>query len=145
MERELPIRITVVRPVLGVAVQVQRGRADLLPATTVSDEALSFDFTVRVRQQPNGSPNFLGKFTQGRPHDRFVYVNAGARAGQRDSCWDRRAKVSLMRITPAQIREVLADPGAVLEARIEGTSRDGGPACATVPLLDSGWQVVRRS
>lgn len=144
MERELPIRITVLRPLRGVAVQVQRGRADLLPATTVSDEALTFHFTVRVRErEPNGPPNFLGEFTQGRPQDRFIYVNAGARAGQPDSCWDRRAKVSLIAITPAQVREVLAQPGAVLEARIEGTSR-GGPACATVPLHDHGWRVVRR-
>jgi hypothetical protein len=39
--------------------------------------------------------------------------------------------------------EALATPGAVIEARIAGTAKDGGPACATVGLLDGGWRVVR--
>ena len=37
------------------------------------------------------------------------------------------------------VRQALAD-GATLEAQIEGRARDGGPCCATVPLL-SGWKI----
>lgn len=28
------------------------------------------------------------------------------------------------------------------QARIEGTGKDGGAACASVALLDGGWRVV---
>jgi hypothetical protein len=41
------------------------------------------------------------------------------------------------------IEKALSNPDGVLEARIQGTGRDGGPACATVPLLDAGWKVVK--
>jgi hypothetical protein len=69
-------------------------------------------------------------------------VTSGKRAGQANSCWDRRAKVSLKGITPQLIAAVKQQPGAHLEARIAGTAADGGPACATVPLLEGGWRVV---
>jgi hypothetical protein len=87
--------------------------------------------------------NVLGDFALGPPAGRFVYVNAGTLAGQADSCWTRRAKVKTAGITPALVDETLATPGAVLEARIAGAGRDGTPCCATVPLLDGGWRVVR--
>jgi len=59
-------------------------------------------------------------------------------AGEVPSCWTRRAKVPLAGITDALIAT-----GEILEARFAGTARDGGPACATVPLLDGGWHAVR--
>jgi len=73
-----------------------------------------------------------------------VYINTGVRAGQPDSCWDRRAKVPLGGITSDLIAAALAGDVA-LEARIEGTARDGGPACATVPLLGDGWRLVPKA
>jgi hypothetical protein len=39
------------------------------------------------------------------------------------------------------VKKALAS-GGVLEARIEGTARDGGAVCATVLLLGVGWQQV---
>jgi hypothetical protein len=145
VQREIPIRITVLHPPRGVAFQVQRGRTELLPAARATEEALSFDFAVRLgASRPDGSPTLLGEFAQGPPGSRFVYVTSGVRAGQTKSCWERRAKVPLTGITPAQIETVLSRPGTVLEARIEGTGRDGGPACATVPLLGPGWKVSTR-
>jgi len=142
---ELPLRITVAHPPYGVTFRVQRGRDELLPPAQVSEETLSFDLSVRVDLSQDGRPNFLGEFAQGLPQARFVYVNSGTRAGQMDSCWDRRAKVSLMGITSAQIASVLASGDRVLEGRIGGTACDGGPACATVPLLAKGWQVTQKS
>jgi uncharacterized protein DUF5990 len=143
MSRELPLRITVVHPPRDVAIQVQRGRDGLLPATRVTSDALSFDMNVRLGDpKPGAGLRFLGEFAQGPPSERFVYVNSGKRAGEKDSCWDRRAKVSLTTITAAQVKAVSDKPGARLEARIAGTARDGGPMCATVPLLDGGWRIV---
>lgn len=142
MPQELPIRITLVRPPKGVIFCVQRGKAELLPPSQMDDEVITFDFTVRIGAQANSAPNLLGPFTQGTAADRFVYVNAGALAGQVDSGWTRRAKVKLTGITQALIDEALATPGAVIEARIAGTAKDGGPPAASVPLLGGGWQVV---
>ena len=140
MEREIPIRITVVRPPPGVAFAVQRGRAELLPPREAGTGEIRFDFVLRVSPGPGGEPRFLGPCAQGPPAGRFIYVNSGKRAGQADSGWDRRAKVKLSGIGWEAVERVLAAPAARLEARIEGTGRDGGPACASVPLLDGGWK-----
>lgn len=140
---ELPLRIVIVGPPAGVDVAAQKGRDELLPPSRRTTDETVFDFTVRVGAQPDGRPNFLGPFAQGTPADRFVYVTWGKRANQPDSGWDRRAKVKLGGISGEMVDATLATPGAVLEARFSGVGRDGGPACATVPLLDGGWRLVR--
>ena len=140
MRGDLRIRITVEHPPAGVAIQVQRRRDELLPPTRSSREAISFDLVVHLgTPRAPGSLRFLGEFAQGPATARFVYVNSGVRAGQRGSCWDRRAKVALVGITPTQVRSVLGDEQWVLEARISGTARDGGPMCGSVPLMGDGW------
>jgi hypothetical protein len=141
-EHVLPIRITVVGPPPGVTFAVQSGRHELIPPSHQDADRLSFDLTVRASPTGN-SVRFLGPVTQGPPASRFVYVNSGTLAGQPASAWTRRAKVPLTSITPAQVDAVKRSPGTMLEARIAGTSRDGGPACATVPLLDEGWRLVK--
>ncbi|HSU17469.1 DUF5990 family protein [Longimicrobium sp.] len=141
-DRDLPLRIVVVRPPMGVAFAVQRGRDALLPPTRASAGEIVFDLTVRVADR-GGAVNVLGPFAHGTPADRFVYVSSGTSAGQAGSCWTRRAKVKTAAIDWPLVEAALATPGAVLEARIEGTARDGGPCCATVPLLDGGWTMRR--
>ena len=143
---ELPLRIVVVNPPAGVTWAVQSGRTnahDLIPPSRASANELVFDLTVRLGTPRDGKPNLLGDITQGTPALRFIYVNSGTSAGQKDSCWTRRAKVFLTSITQSQIDEVLANPKLVLEARIAGTGRDGGPSCAKVPLLDGRWRAVK--
>ena len=140
---ELSLRIVVLEPPSGVAWAVQSGRNELIEPRERSTARMTFDVTVRIGPaRAGGQPVFLGPVTQGPPTDRFVYVTSGKRAGQFDSCWDRRAKVSLKGITPQLLAAVQQRPGSRLEARIAGTAADGGPACATVPLLDGGWRVV---
>ena len=142
-ERELTLRITVLQPPPGVAFCLQRGRTDLVPATRVSKGRLAFDFTLRVMgRRAEGPPNFRGPLAHGPPAGRFVYVNSGTLAGQADSCWTRRAKVPLSGIGWELIEQALSAPTTTLEASILGTAKDGGPACATVPLLDGGWRAV---
>jgi len=141
MKHEIPIRITVVKPVAGVTMQVQKGRDELVPPVSLSKDAAVFQFTASV-DPDGGRPNFLGKFAQGPKDARFIYVNSGTYAGQTGTAWARRAKISLMSITAGQVEEVLAKPGRVLEAKIWGSSRDGGPMCASVPLL-GGWTVAK--
>ena len=141
-EMEIPLRITLVQPPSGVRFCLQRGRADLASCQEASGDHLSFDFTLRVHgDRAGGPPNLRGDFAQGPPATRFVYVNSGTLAGQKGSCWTRRAKVPLSGITWELIEDVVAKPGTVLEARIPGTAKDGGPVCASVRLLGDGWAV----
>lgn len=143
MQGEVRLRILVVDPPRGVRFAVQRGKADLAPPTRSTATRIAFDLTVRVADgRADTLPNFLGPFAQGPPVGRFVYISSGTSAGQMDSCWTRRAKVPFAGISWAMIEEAMANDAAVIEARIGGTARDGGPACATVPLLDGGWRVV---
>jgi hypothetical protein len=132
---ELRLRITVVGPPAGVALRMQRGRAELADAVASSADALVFEFPVAVADAAKTPPRFTGPFTQGPADGRFVYINVGTSAGQFGSPWTRRIKVPLYSITPALVSSALATPGALLETRISGTGRDGTPACATVPLL----------
>jgi len=119
---------------------MQRGRSELVPPNRITSDSLSFHFTVRIgARNGNEAPNFLGPFAQGPRSDRFVYVNLGKRAGQLKTPWDRRAKVPLTAINWTLIKKVAK--GGVLETQIEGTDRDGGPACGTVPLI-GGWRVI---
>jgi hypothetical protein len=139
-EFELPIRLIVIKPPPGVEFCLQAKRNELLEQVRSTGEDITFDLTVRV---VDSLPlNFLGPLTQGPPARRFLYVCSGTSAGQFGSCWTRRAKIPLTGITRELVAQVRANSGSRLEARVQGTGKDGGPACATVPLLDGGWHVV---
>ncbi len=139
----IALRITVLQPPPGVSFRLQRGRRELTAPTEITPEALSFDFTVRLAEAPRTNPpRLLGEYAQGPPAARFVYVNSGTLAGDVGSPWSRRAKVPLTSITWRLIDRVRATPGAALHARIAGTARDGGPACASVPLLGEAWHLI---
>ena len=142
---EVHLRVMILRPPANVEFRLQRGRSQLVPPTKVTASNIRFDFALRVRQpRPTTPPSLVGAVAQGPPSSRFVYINTGVRAGQPGSCWDRRAKVPLAGITSDLIAAALAGDVA-LEARIEGTARDGGPACATVALLGDGWRLVPKA
>ena len=137
-ETTLALRITLVEPPRDVAFCLQSGKSDHVQVSRAKGETLSFDLSVRVREAPDGSPRFLGPFTQGPASARFVYVNSGTSAGDARSPWTRRAKIALGGLTWPLIKKVAGKSGAFLEGRIRGRSKDGGPICASTPLLD-GW------
>ncbi|MGH1543137.1 MAG: DUF5990 family protein, partial [Arenicella sp.] len=100
-----------------------------------------FIFSLRVKHSKNGSPNFLGEYAQGPVKGRFVYICSGEYAGQKGTQWARRAKVHLSDISWSQIEEAQFDPTKRLVAYFEATAKDGGPSCASVSLLGTGWEV----
>lgn len=140
MELQLPIRVIVENPPSNVTFAVQRGKAgDLLGPSGVAKGRLTFEFSIRAVDEA-GTPNFLGPFVHGPKGGRFLYVNSGTLAGQAGSSWTRRAKLHLSSVTWELVQKVASTRGAVLEGRIAGTGRDGGPSCATIPIL-GGWQL----
>ena len=138
---QIPIRVIVAEPLEGVSMQIQKGRDELLAPTNQTKKELRFDFDIRVNFDA-GAPNFLGKFAQGPKDARFIYLNSGTYAGEAESIWGRRAKISLMDVTAEQVDQVLSSPGSRLEITIQGRGTDGGPICASVkPHATSGWKV----
>jgi hypothetical protein len=141
---ELALRIIVDDPVPGVAMRLQRGRDEFVEPTDATLSTVVFDLSVPVGvARPDGTPTFLGPFTQGPPAARFVYVNSGRQAGQSGTCWDRRAKVPLFEITADDVEAALRVERGCLEVRIGGRARDGGPVCGSVRLPPGGWRVAK--
>ena len=138
MKQALRLRLIVTEPLPRVWYAMQRGRSGLLaPATSSSELAFDFDVQVDLSKDP---PSLTGEFAQGPPAKRFVYVNSGTYAGQSGTSWSRRAKVPITGVTASLAAEAIAKEGR-LQASVRGTGKDGGPFCASVPLL-SDWTVV---
>lgn len=146
-ELQLPLRIILRRPPAGVRFALQHGAAsagketELVEAQTADGRNdLAFDCSVRVQIGADGALRILGPFAQGPSAARFIYITVGTRAGQSDSCWDRRGKVPLKDITVAHVEAALAAAGGFLQAKLDGTLADGSPICATRPFVE-GWHL----
>ena len=150
MERELTLRILVEKPPAGVDFGLQKGRGsnyETIQTQRSNTGDLRFEFPVRVKQNKDGAPTFLGPFVQGPPGDRFVYLDIGTYAGQSNTCWSRRLKIPLRGITWDMIDQAsnsskMSDSLSALKARVMGKGKDGGPSCGTVKPF-SGWKLIR--
>jgi hypothetical protein len=141
MTGDLLLRIRIDAPPSGVAWALQLGRTESAPPARRAPQ-LEFEVTVRVVDGTNGELDFRGAAVQGPRGGRFIYLTSGTRAGQPSSPWDRRAKVSI-----EELRPLLATRGGDTQdvigvASFAGTARDGGPSCASVPLLGGGWTLA---
>ena len=130
---DLTLRIILADPPAGVVFSLQDAKSRPVDATPAGGGDLSFDIPITLTETPDGlRPG--GGFVRADGSGRFVYVASGQQAGQSHTEWSRRIKIYLNDL-PA------AEAGAVLTATIAGRNKDGGPACATVPLL-STWRRV---
>ena len=138
MARELTLRMVVEQPPAGVDYALQKGRGSLYETEQrqrSEGNDLIFEFQPAIREGGGDGMSALGgPFVQGPPRERFVYLDIGTYAGQTDSTWSRKLKVPLEGITAKMIAQ-----GGVLEARVPGRGRDGGPSCATVKDF-GGWK-----
>lgn len=137
---ELTIRIVLRKPTAGVDFGLQRGRGgdyEVVQKQRSTGKDLKFEFAVRVKTDKDGAPDFSGPYVQGARSDRYFYIDIGTYAGQVNTCWSRRLKVPLSRITWDLIKS-----GSTLIGDIPGTARDGGPSCAYswMKCLDQPWQ-----
>jgi hypothetical protein len=146
-DAEVRLRIVLNAPPAGVDFGIQRGKGSKYTAIVKQRSKgadLTFEFTVTIKDnRVDGLPNFLGQLAQGPATSRFIYIDVGKLAGQSDSCWERRIKVPLGGITWGAIEKASTDPKLVLEARLPGTGKDGGPSCATVKPFE-GWKLSKR-
>lgn len=141
MEHELTLRIVLERPPIGVDFGLQRGRGsayETVQTQRSEGRDLEFEFSIGVKGS-EAMPTLAGPYVQGPAGQRFIYVDIGTYAGQADACWSRRLKIPLTGITLD-----LITAGGILEARVSGTGKDGGPNCATVKPFN-GWKLRRNA
>jgi hypothetical protein len=144
MESEITLRIVLEKPPAGVDFGVQKGHGndyETFQTQRSKDANLQFEFVVRVKEGKDGQPNFLGPFAQGPANARFVYLDIGTYAGQKNTPWSRRLKIPLTGIT-RQMIDKQEGSAQTIEARVPGTGGDGGPTCGTVKRFD-GWKLTR--
>lgn len=146
MEREVTLRIILEKPPAGVDFGVQKGRGndyETIQIQRFTGKDLRFEFTIRAKIGGKGeTPNFLGPIVQGPTGERFVYLDIGTYAGQKETPWSRRLKIPLRGITAEMIDDLATGQAVVLETRVPGTGKDGGPTCATVKPF-AGWKLAK--
>jgi hypothetical protein len=146
MNQELNLKIVLENPPGGIDFGLQKGNGnkyDTIQIQRFNGKNLEFEFTITVKPNNDGLPNFFGVFVQGPPTQRFIYIDIGTYAGQKDTNWSRRLKIPLIGISLNTIKELSTNSNNILEARVPGTGRDGGPNCATVKPF-SGWHISNR-
>ena len=128
-QTEIPMRIVIENPVPGVLHSLQTGDTGVLdPKRSQAGEPLAFDFPVRIAS----GPKFFGdQVRREGPERRFVYIRVGQSAGDRASPWSRRMKIDIHDVGQELLDRAMAGDG-VLQIIVEGTGKDGTPACATV-------------
>jgi hypothetical protein len=125
----LRMRILIENPVPGVlhSLQAKDGHP-LDPKVSKSGEPLAFDFPVRIA----AGPKFFGdQVRREGPVRRFVYIRIGQSAGDHRSPWSRRMKIDIHDLGQ-ELLDNAAASGGVIEIAVDGTGKDGTPACATV-------------
>jgi Family of unknown function (DUF5990) len=123
------VRIVIETPVPGVLHSLQsKDGHPLDPKVSQSGEPLTFDFRVRVAP----GPKFFGdQVRREGPARRFVYIRIGQSAGDPSSPWSRRMKIDIHDLEQ-DLLDRATGTGRVVELTVDGTGKDGSPACATV-------------
>lgn len=129
---EIRMRIVIEQPVPGVPHSLQsKEDGPLDPKSSKAGEALAFDFPIRIAP----GPKFFGdQVRREGPERRFVYIRIGQSAGDHASPWSRRMKIDIHDTEQALLDRAIAGEG-VLEIVVNGTGKDGTPACATLRPL----------
>lgn len=141
---EVNFQIVLLAPPKGVDFALQLGKspaASLAQKQNSAGNELRFEFPLSiVMAEGSEVPDFRGPACQGPKGGRFIYLCSGRSAGQFHSPWNRRLKVPLSGITRELVERASQDRSAVLETRVPGSARDGGPSAATVKPFE-GWKL----
>lgn len=129
-QTEIPVRIVIEQPVIGVPYSLQSKEGGPLGAKrSAFGEPLRFDFRLKIAP----GPKFFGEQVRREgPVRRFVYIRIGQLAGEPLSPWSRRMKIDIHGLEQDLLDRVAVGEGAI-ELWVKGTGEDGTPACATTP------------
>lgn len=144
MSNQLPFRIILEKPTLDVDYGLQEGQGSAyktIQTKTSDGSSIVFNFSMKYKLADD-EPVFSGAYVHGPSGGRFIYIDIGQMAGQKNSAWSRRIKIPLEGITREMAGKVLNDPGLVIETKLPGEGKDGGPVCGTVRPVN-GWKLAR--
>jgi hypothetical protein len=135
--RHLPgIRFADYEPVyLGI----QKG-TEVIEAVPGDRKQVTFQPVFKVGTQPNGSPNFLGPFAKGTPHERFFYLSWGVMTEDGRFEMFRRAKIHLNHLTREQINSAFSK-NRPIRVTLDMTDLKGAPLCASVRKDRAKWEL----
>ena len=127
---EIRMRLVLEAPLAGVPHSLQdKQNRPVDTKRSAAGEPLAFDFPIRI----GPGPRFYGEQVRSEgPVRRFVYVAVGTLAGDPLSRWTRRMKIDVHDIPQALLDGAMT--GERLVGTVNGTGKDGTPACATVPV-----------
>lgn len=135
-QTEIRLRIVIENPVPGVMLSLQDKKSQPVDAKLPGKGPVVFEFLIRIA----AGPKFFGEQVRSEgPERRFVYVAIGAQAGQKGTPWSRRMKIDIHDIPQALLDR--AAKGKTIEGVVNGTGKDGTPACATM-TLKKPWRVT---
>ena len=128
-QTEIQMRIVIENSVPGVLHSLQSKEGHPLdPKRSKAGEALAFGFPIRI----GPGPKFFGdQVRREGPMRRFVYIRIGQSAGDHGSPWSRRMKIDIHDLDQELLDHTAAGEG-MIEIAVDGTGKDGTPACATV-------------
>jgi Family of unknown function (DUF5990) len=107
--------------------------------TPMGKDSLAWTTEVAVQTAAQGALDFAGSAVHGKRGERFFYLSwSGEQDGQRGMF--RRVKIHLRDLTAVQVAQGVTT-NRILVARVHAVAKDGGPACASVPLIDGVWKV----
>ncbi len=109
------------------------------PGQPSGKTALHWLTEITVKSDAKGNPDFSGTTVQGKRAERFFYLSWSSELGSQRAMF-RRMKIHLRSVTEAQVAQGVKSGGALV-ARVHAVAKDGGPACASVPLLGGAWNV----
>ncbi len=144
-EQLVDFRIIVEKPVAGAVYGLQKGSGNSYETLQKQESGsgdLVFDIALPSKSTKEGRVVLYGPFSQGPPHERFLYLDVGSYAGQENAPLSGRLKVPLPDISD-EFSGAAAD-GRVFVAKISGTNEKTGRAnTGTVKPVD-GWKVEAR-
>lgn len=144
MITEITLRIILEKPNTGVCFGVQYGKAagyETHQKQIAANTDLVFEISLPLKTAKDGTMQLSGHFIQGPAGAKFIYIDIGTYAGQTDSEWGRRLKIPLTGID--RLLPTLSGNNGVLQTKVPGKGKDGGPNCATVKPF-AGWQLVKQ-
>ena len=118
---------------------IQRG-TEVIAQVPASRHRVVFYPEFRIGKRPDGSPNFLGPYAQGRPADRFFYLSWGVKTEPEQFAMFRRLKIRVTHLAWPQIDRAL-DLDEPIVVRLKLTDDDGGPACGTPDDTRIKWEL----
>jgi hypothetical protein len=117
---------------------IQFGK-DVIHQVPADRRQVTFHPEFTVARKPDGSPNFLGPYAQGKADDRFFYLSWGIKRESGEFEMFRRLKIRLGHLDWPQIHYSLKS-GKPIIVRLKLTDEKGGPLCATPRDSHLAWE-----